>query len=361
MITLGLLYLIHGNFDIIVHKSYHFKFQLEEMDTDCHNEKLFRVISGQHPLTIAPGCSLDCIVQHPVPFDAIENMCSEVEGDTGLTFALYFVFRALATMCLACCFILIDAQTIQMCKEEEKDGKAGALGRQFVYAAISQAIISPVVGQLMDYVSKKYNDGKPNYLVAFIAHDAFLVCGMVLLLFTKLDVKLPKATSFQGIKQIFSSLDNCVFLVLMFIIGSMWGFIETFLFVYLKDDMGAPMYLLGLTITVGAVVSIPFLFISDYLVDRIGQSNTFILALLTYSVRYVGYSYITNPLHALPFEALELFTINLFKIACVQYVGENAPQGLLATMNGISGCIHYGLGKGIIENCLIYKVITIFK
>ena len=156
------------------------------MNTNCYNEKLFLVISGQHPLTIAPGCSLDCIVQHPVPFDALENMCSEVEGDTGLTFALYFLFRALATMCLACCFILIDAQTIQMCKEEEKDGKAGALGRQFVYAAISQAIISPVVGQLMDYVSKTYNDGKPNYLVAFIAHDAFLVCGVVLLLFTKL-------------------------------------------------------------------------------------------------------------------------------------------------------------------------------
>ena len=46
------------------------------------------------------------------------------------------------------------------------------------------------------------------------------------------------------------------------------------------------------------------------------------------------------------YSAFKLFTINLFKVACVKYVGENAPNGLLATMNGISGCIHYGLGKG---------------
>ena len=314
--------------------------------SDCRNKKLSQLMTGSNPLMIAPGCSLECMVRKPVPFDELNNMCEAVEGDTALTFGLYFLFRALATMCLACCFVLIDAQTIQMCKEEERNGNGGALGRQFVYAAISQAIISPVIGQLMDFVSKVYGDGKPNYLVPFLSHDLFLFCGMILLIFTKLNVQLPKTTGFAGIKKIFSNLNNCVFLFLMFVIGSLWGFIETFLFVYLKDDMSAPMYLLGLTITAGAVVSIPFLFISDYIVDHIGKTNTFILALLTYSVRYVGYSYITNPWHAFPFEALELFTINLFKVACVKYVGENAPNGLLATMNGISGCIHYGLGKG---------------
>jgi MFS family permease len=301
---------------------------------------------------IAPGCKLECAIEDTLPFDNYKNMCSTKEGDTRLTLALYFVFRALATMCLACCFILIDAQTIQMCKEEELNGRKGALGKQYVFQAISQAIISPVIGQLMDLVSKTYNDGQPNYLVPFISHDVFLLVGMVLLIFTDLNVQLPKSTGFKGMKKIFSSLDVCVFLVLMFVIGSLWGFIETFLFVYLKDDMSAPMYLLGLTITVGAVVSIPFLYIADYLVDRIGRNNTFIIALLMYSVRYVGYSYITNPWHAFPFEALELFTINLFKVACVQYVGEKSPPGLLATLNGISGCIHYGLGKGSFLNII---------
>ncbi len=62
--------------------------------------------------------------------------------------------------------------------------------------------------------------------------------------------------------------------------------------------------------------------------------------------RYVGYSYITNPWLAFPFEALEVFTYQLKKVATSRYVGENAPEGLLATLNGLAGGMHYGFGKG---------------
>ena len=65
--------------------------------------------------------------------------------------ALYFVFRALATMCLACNFTMIDAQTIQICKQEEEAGRSGALGKQFVFQALAQAVISPLLGKVMDW------------------------------------------------------------------------------------------------------------------------------------------------------------------------------------------------------------------
>ena len=251
--------------------------------------------------------------------------------------------------------MLIDAQTIQMCKDEEASGRKGSLGRQFLFAALPQAIISPLIGQLMDYVSNHYGTGETNYIVSFIAHDTFLLIGMALLLFTNLDVQLPKSIGFKGVAKIFRDIDNCVFLILMFTAGNLWGFLETYLFVYLKEDMGAPIYLLGLTITAGAIVSMPFLYISDYLVARIGQTNIFIIALWTYSVRYIGYSYITSPWQVFPFEAMEIFTLNLFKIAQLEKTREKAPTGLLATLNGLSGCMHYGLGKGT-----FYSRITLY-
>ena len=102
-------------------------------------------------------------------------------------------------------------------------------------------------------------------------------------------------------------------------------------------------------------MSMPFLYISDYLVARIGQTNIFIIALLTYSVRYIGYSYITSPWQVFPFEAMEIFTLNLFKIAQLEKTREKAPTGLLATLNGLSGCMHYGLGKGT-----FYSRITLY-
>ena len=71
--------------------------------------------------------------------------------------ALYFVFRALATMCLACNFTMIDAQTIQICKQEEEAGRSGALGKQFVFQALAQAVISPLLGKVMDWAGVNTN------------------------------------------------------------------------------------------------------------------------------------------------------------------------------------------------------------
>ena len=53
----------------------------------------------------------------------------------------------------------------------------------------------------------------------------------------------------------------------------------------LKDEMHAPMYLLGLTITTGAVISIPFLYVSDWIVKKMGNENVFIVAFFAYAIR----------------------------------------------------------------------------
>ena len=110
-------------------------------------------------------------------------------------------------MCLACSFVLIDAQTIQMCKiqdGENEDGKKkkngsskpqGSLGRQFVMSSLAQAIISPIIGQLMDVVSR--STGKPNYLVPFMGNVFFLILTLLNVCFIKLDVSLPKSEGFK--------------------------------------------------------------------------------------------------------------------------------------------------------------------
>ena len=41
-----------------------------------------------------------------------------------------------------------------------------------------------------------------------------------------------------------------------------------------------------------------------------------------------------------------MFTYQLKKVATSKYVGDNAPKGLLATLNGLAGGMHYGFGKG---------------
>jgi hypothetical protein len=49
-----------------------------------------------------------------------------------------------------------------------------------------------------------------------------------------------------------------VFLTLIMFAGTFWGFIEAFLFWYL-DDLGASHFLMGWTVAVGMITSLPFL------------------------------------------------------------------------------------------------------
>ena len=140
----------------------------------------------------------------------------------------------------------------------------------------------------MDYISKQ-TDGEPNYYVPFFGQNLFLLICIINVFCIKMDVDLPKSSGMKGVKKIFTNLDICFFLGVMFVLGNCFGFVETFLFMYLKDEMSAPMYLLGLTITTGAVVSIPFLYVSDWIVNKMGNENVFITAFAMYAIRYESF------------------------------------------------------------------------
>jgi len=293
-------------------------------------------------LSIKADCNLECDVRT----NLIERCGDSNSGNRLITNGVYFIFRMMATMSLASCFILLDAQTIQMCAVEEKHGKVGAYGRQILYKTLAQAVISPLVGALMDYITAQ--QGQPNYVASFIIADVLLLISFVCALKIDMDLELPEnKDAMSGLKSILTNFEILLFLVMMFVCGTMYGFVETFLFVFLKEDLHAPMYLLGLTITTGAVVSLPFLYYSDAIVKKLGVYNSLVWTLLMYGVRYLGYSYTNCAWYAFPFEALEVFTFALLQVASAKFVKDNAPAGALATLTGITGGAHFGFGKGV--------------
>merc|ERR1719341_2747495 len=298
-------------------------------------------LSDETILGINPECDLSCDVRT----NLVERCGDSNSGNRLITNGVYFIFRMMATMALASCFILLDAQTIQMCAVEEKHGKVGAYGRQILYKTLAQAVISPLVGALMDYITAQ--QGQPNYVASFIIADILFLISFVCALKCDMDLELPKSKdSMGGLKAILTNLEILLFLVMMFVCGSMYGFVETFLFVFLKEDLHAPMYLLGLTITTGAVVSLPFLYYSDTVVKKVGCHGIIAIALLMYGVRYVGYSYIMCAWYAFPFEALEVFTFYSLQVGAAEFARAHAPPGMLATVTGLQGGAHNGLGKG---------------
>ena len=221
-------------------------------------------LAEEERLGLKPNCSLRCKVRT----NLVERCGDSNSGNRLITNGVYFIFRMMATMALASCFVLLDAQTIQMCAVEEKNGNKGAYGRQILYKTLAQAVISPSVGALMDYITAQ--QGQPNYVASFIIADIMLAVSFICALKIDMDLELPtNKDAMKGLRSILTNFEILLFLVMMFVCGIMYGFVETFLFVFLKEDLHAPMYLLGLTITTGAVVSLPFLYYSDSIVKKV--------------------------------------------------------------------------------------------
>ena len=135
------------------------------------------------------------------------------------------------------------------------------------------------------------------------------------------------------------------FLGMMMFAGMFWGFIEAFLFWHL-DDLGAPRFLMGWTVAVGMVTSLPFLIFSGPITDTIGHMNVIILGMLAYTGRMLGYSFISNPIFVYPFEALEGLTMALMMTSAVTYVAKISNPATIASVMGMMGALFFGVGKG---------------
>jgi len=129
------------------------------------------------------------------------------------------------------------------------------------------------------------------------------------------------------------------------VLGTMWGFVEVFLYWYLLD-LNSPKYLLGLTLTVGSGIGVPVLFFAETIIQKVGHVNVVFTAFIFYCIRYIGYSFIYNPWWCLIFDAMEIFTLHVMWVAVVKYGRMLAPKALIATMLGAIGGTHYGVGRG---------------
>ena len=87
--------------------------------------------------------------------------------------------------------------------------------------------------------------GDPDYSLLFYIADGLSV--LVVLLISRLDVDVERMESgnlVAGIKRLVRLIDVNVFILMMLLLGTCWGFLESFLFVFLME-LKANSYLLG--------------------------------------------------------------------------------------------------------------------
>ncbi|KYQ57900.1 Major facilitator superfamily domain-containing protein 6 [Trachymyrmex zeteki] len=282
-------------------------------------------------------CRKKCIVT--LPRNAVcSNMNMEVEYNIKLTFWLYLVIRVFIGIIGGTTFAMFEGAVIAILREQEAD-----YGLQRIYGSIGGMISSPLSGLLIDYASKGkgYTDFRP----AFYLYAILKLASGILMLLINLEFKAPAKNVVRDVFTILRNFETAVLFLACFVLGTAWGYIESFLF-WLIQDLGGSRSLMGITVAVGGIAGIPLLALSGPIISKIGHANVLFIGFVFYAIRLCGYSLIYDPWLTLIFEALESVTTSLSFTAAVTYAAKLSTTSTDSSIQGLLGGIYYGVGKG---------------
>jgi hypothetical protein len=115
--------------------------------------------------------------------------------------------------------------------------------------------------------------------------------------------------------------------------------VEKLVFLFFTEDLGASLFLCGVSVLVTVVFEVPIFAYGTPLLERLGSPALLGLAALAYVTRVVGYTLVPSPWLLLALEPLHGVTFSCFKMAKVQYVAAATPPGLEASGQILMGSV----------------------
>ena len=98
---------------------------------------------------------------------------------------------------------------------------------------------------LIYYLKYIFLKGDQDYSYIFYIADGLYFLGIFLIFLLDVDVEHTETGSLKtNLLKIFRMIDVDIFMLMMLIIGTCWGFLESFLFVFLME-LNASSFLLG--------------------------------------------------------------------------------------------------------------------
>ncbi|TYZ59404.1 hypothetical protein PybrP1_001622 [[Pythium] brassicae (nom. inval.)] len=150
----------------------------------------------------------------------------------------------------------------------------------------------------------------------------------------------------EGLRLLAKKGDVLVLLVVVFLMGLMFGVLSSFLTLNLYNLSGNNSQIIGIAIACETASELPAFFFSQAIIRKLGTVNVLLVSIAGYAARLTYLAVMTNPWGAIPFEFLHGLTFGLAWAACTQYVYAAAPRGAEGTVMGILNAVQNGLGRG---------------
>ncbi|CAM9376886.1 unnamed protein product, partial [Ectocarpus fasciculatus] len=126
-----------------------------------------------------------------------------------------------------------------------------------------------------------------------------------------------------------------MFVVLHTVLSGVTSIVESLVFLFFRNSLGASNLIMGFSVVVTVVFEIPMFAYSKQLLDIFGQNYLIIIACISYCVRVIGYTLAPNGIWVLLVEPLHGVTYASSKISTVDFVSDVTPDHMQATAQGI--------------------------
>ncbi|XP_022788560.1 major facilitator superfamily domain-containing protein 6-like [Stylophora pistillata] len=291
--------------------------------------------------------SLNMAGEYPWPLDTVASYDSTQEAREWLNphdrdlFTILFVITATGTLIAAPAITLADTATLQNLGNRPED-----YGKQRLWGAFGWGIAAFIVGSSLSTIEELSNCNNPlsvDYLPCFYAFACLMGVTVLIGALFEFDEKESHESSIWKGLSVLCDCQNIYFIFTILFCGSALGFIETFLFWHLQD-LGGTQFLFSTITAIHCISEVAVYCCSGTFIKWLGHHQVLYVGLSCYIIRFFGYALITNCWVVLPFEILHGLSTAAVWSAAVVFVG--LIPGAPATMQGILGGVHWGLGNG---------------
>ncbi|XP_078607881.1 major facilitator superfamily domain-containing protein 6-like isoform X2 [Branchiostoma floridae x Branchiostoma japonicum] len=248
----------------------------------------------------------------------------------------------------------LEAATYQIMK---KNG-GGEFGRQRALGSVGFALFAVLSGVAMDTFPSESQypgngtgaatdnpDNKNGYSVGFYMFLTFMVLTVTFLLLLK-DWSTESCTGFlKSMGRLLSQVHLLIVLFVVLVLGACDGASDTYLFLHLKN-LGASQTVLGTYLMVKNAAEIPFYIVACWVIRKLGHVATIGSSFLIFSLRFLLYSFVSNPWWVVVESTLNGYHAVTWA-AATSYASISALDDLQAFAQGVVATTFYGLGHSL--------------
>ncbi len=215
--------------------------------------------------------------------------------------------------------------------------KRDKYGRIRMWGTISFAIVSPLIGRLVQTISISW---------AFWITALWFFLGFLIIIPMRIHVDRTAYPLTQGIQLLMRNRKWLFFLLTVVISGIGIAICQNYLFIYLKS-LNASESIMGLSLTLSTLGEIPILFFGNRLLKVFGPGKLLRFSILFTGLRLLFSALAPSPWLVILVQILHGFTFPILFIAGIAYCAEIAPAGMRATTQGMFNAVYFGIAYAI--------------